>query len=105
MGLPKPTVETLLKEVRDARVVLPDFQRSFVWNADQIRELLVSILGKYYIGTFLYMDMVTSESVFALRLVEGVEKVAPGVKMASLVTVILDGQQRTTSIFYALAGP
>lgn len=105
MGLEKPTVETLFNEVRAARVVLPDFQRSFVWNADQIRELLVSILGKFYIGTFLYMDMIANDSIFALRLVEGVEKISPGAKMAPLVTVILDGQQRTTSLFYALAGP
>lgn len=105
MGLDKSTVQTLFNEVQAGRVVLPDFQRSFVWKADQIRELLVSLVGKYYVGTFLYMDMVTSSSIFALRLVEGVEKVNPGVKMHDLVTAILDGQQRTTSLFYALAGP
>jgi uncharacterized protein with ParB-like and HNH nuclease domain len=51
---PKSNPELLLGLVGEAlrgKVVLPDFQRSFVWSVPDIEELLVSILQGYFIGT------------------------------------------------------
>jgi hypothetical protein len=95
----------LLNDVYNGRVVLPDFQRSFIWEPEDVRQLLVSILGDYFIGTILLLDSLRDESIFALRLIEGVKEVNPDAKIQSIVKVILDGQQRTTALFYALYEP
>lgn len=98
-------VSELLKEVYNGSVVLPEFQRSFIWEPEDIRELLVSILGNYVIGSILCLELYKDESPFALRLIEGVEKVNNNVQMQSIVKILLDGQQRVTSLFYALYKP
>jgi len=45
-------VGDLLKSILEGRIVLPDFQRKLEWGPEDIRELLVSILEDYFIGTF-----------------------------------------------------
>jgi len=94
-----------LEEVYKGGIVLPDFQRSFIWEPEDVRELLVSVLGGYFIGSMLILEGSRDEIPFALRLIEGVDKVNPEAKIASMVKVILDGQQRTTALFYALYEP
>jgi len=98
-------IEALMHDVLHGAVVLPDFQRDFVWKPDDVRELLVSVFGDFYIGTMLYMEALSDESPFALRLVYGVETIRPETKIQSIVKVLLDGQQRTSSLFYALYAP
>ena len=49
------SVQKLIEDVRRGTLVLPDFQRRFVWKPDDVQELLVSVLGDYYIGSMLYM--------------------------------------------------
>jgi hypothetical protein len=53
----------------------------------------------------LYMDEVRTDSPFALRLVEGVEVVNPSASVQSIIKILLDGQQRTSSVFYSLYAP
>jgi hypothetical protein len=100
-----PTVKDLIEAVYRGEVVLPDFQRSFIWGPEDVRELIVSVLGGYFFGTMLIQEVFGKESPFALRFVEGVEEVNPEIKKQSIVTIILDGQQRTTALFYALYEP
>lgn len=53
---PKANPDNLLRIIEDARrakVVIPDFQRSFVWERDGIQDLLTSILRGYFMGIFL----------------------------------------------------
>ena len=49
------SLTTIIDEAVKGRIVVPDFQRSFVWDPEQVRELLVSIVGGYYIGSLLTM--------------------------------------------------
>lgn len=99
------SVRRLMEDVLAGRIVLPDFQRSFVWKPDDVKDLLVSILGKYYIGSMLYMDEPRADAPFALRFIEGVEKIRPNASIDTIIKILLDGQQRTSSIFYALYAP
>ena len=64
-----------MKDVCKGAAVLPDFQRHFVWEPEDVRELLVSVLGNYFIGSMLILEHFKDDSPFALTLVEGVEKV------------------------------
>ena len=100
-------VTELIKEAHDGSLVLPDFQRSFIWEPEDIRELLVSILGDYFIGSMLLLEHFTNDSPFALRLIEGVKEIneSATIKPRSIVKILLDGQQRTTALFYALYEP
>ncbi len=98
-------VKSLVEGVYKGEIVLPDFQRSFVWEPEDVRELLVSVLGDYFIGTMLILEIYKDDSPFALRLFEGVENVNSKAKIQSIVKIILDGQQRTTALFYALYEP
>lgn len=98
-------VSQLLNEVCNGSVVLPDFQRSFIWEPEDARELIVSVLGNYFIGSMLLLEHFKDDSPFALRLIEGVEKINGSAKMQSIVKILLDGQQRTSALFYALYEP
>ncbi len=95
-------VSDLLNEVYNGKIVLPDFQRSFIWEPEDVRELLVSVLGGYFIGSMLTIDSTKDDSPFALRLIEGVKEVNNKAEIQNLVKILLDGQQRTTALFYAL---
>jgi uncharacterized protein with ParB-like and HNH nuclease domain len=100
-----PTVKDLVEGAYKGEVVIPDFQRSFIWEPDDVKELLDSVLRCYFFGTMLVQEVFSKESPFALRLIEGVKEVNPEAKLQSIVTIILDGQQRTTALFYALYEP
>ncbi|MEM4066528.1 MAG: DUF262 domain-containing protein [Candidatus Micrarchaeaceae archaeon] len=97
-------VTELLNGVCNGNIVLPEFQRSFIWEPEDVRELLVSILGGYSIGSMLTIDAIKDNSPFALRLIEGVNEVNDKIEIQNSVNILLDGQQRTTALFYALYG-
>lgn len=107
---PRANPEKLLTIIEGAfqgKVVLPEFQRSFVWTRENIEELLVSIMQGYFIGTFLILDTPPEQAIFPFRSVEGREKLFMdnGANLHPTVRLVLDGQQRITSLFYVLYEP
>ena len=77
---------------------LPDFQRGWVWDDDHIRSLLASISLSYPIGAVMTLVAGNPDVNFKARLLEGVAlAVAPPPEL-----LLLDGQQRLTSLFQAL---
>ena len=76
---------------------LPDFQRDWVWDDNHIRSLLASISLSYPIGAIMTLETGNPDVRFAPRSIRG----APArVKEPSFL--LLDGQQRLTSLFLAL---
>jgi len=78
MDIPKANPENLLEIVKDAyraKVVVPEFQRSFVWSRENIEEFLASIIQGYFVGTFLMLDTTPEHPMFPFRVVEGLETV------------------------------
>ncbi|MBI4445995.1 MAG: DUF262 domain-containing protein [Acidobacteria bacterium] len=98
---------TIISGVYDGKVVVPEFQRSFVWWRQDIEELLASIFQGYFVGTLLLLDTPVRQPMFPFRKVEGLEKVNPGAdpNRHGTVRLVLDGQQRVSSLFYALHEP
>ncbi|NEQ39136.1 MAG: DUF262 domain-containing protein [Okeania sp. SIO3I5] len=92
----------IIKSAVAGKVVIPDFQRSFVWKKDDIQDLLTSLLQGYFIGIFLMLDTPRKNPMFPFRSVEGMTE-KPNV--TETVTLVLDGQQRITSLYYALYEP
>ncbi len=112
MGIetPKANPENLLSIIKDTysgKVMIPEFQRSFVWWRENVEQLLVSILEGYFIGTFLMLDTPADKPLFPFRTVEGLKDVNPSAEPRnySTVKVVLDGQQRISSLFYVLYEP
>jgi hypothetical protein len=94
-GIQKEFLHSLLNETADGKAQLPEFQRGWVWPLENIRSLLASISLGYPVGTVM-MLRTGGEVRFKQRPIEGVT--ADG----NAERLILDGQQRLTSLFQAL---
>lgn len=81
---------------------LPQFQRSFVWDSGSIRDLIHSVFCQYYIGSLLILNCDPQRPPFHPVKLRG----APDDGVAQPVKeLVLDGQQRLTSLLYALYAP
>lgn len=87
----------LLGELDSGQLALPDFQRSFVWAPDATRELIVSIIRSFPAGALLFLQ--GGGAAFKARAAEQ----APPLSVRPN-TLVLDGQQRLTSLYQALYG-
>ena len=95
----KTALSKLLEQIVEGKIQLPDFQRGWVWDDAHIRSLLVSIARSFPIGSVMLLET-GGTARFQIRLVEGVE-LAPGAN-APVENLILDGQQRLTSLTQVL---
>lgn len=106
---PKANPERLFGLVEDAfagKVVVPEFQRPFVWPRDSIEELLTSLLQGYFVGTFLMLHTPSHDPLFPCRLLEGVKEAGGATDLTGpTLQLVLDGQQRLTSLAYARYEP
>ena len=85
----------LLDDCHRGIIQLPDFQRSWVWDEDRIKSLIASVSRAFPVGALMSLD--TGGPVnFKPRPVEGAPPDAKGVSPQSL---LLDGQQRMTSLY------
>jgi hypothetical protein len=96
----KTALGKLLEEVVEGKIQLPDFQRGWVWDDEHIRSLLVSIARSFPIGAVMLLES-GGDARFQVRPVEGVA-LAKNMKPERL---ILDGQQRLTSLTQVLKLP
>jgi hypothetical protein len=95
----EPALPDLLREISRGQIQLPDFQRGWVWDDDHIRSLIASVSLSYPIGAVMLLQTGGDGAQFQPRPVQGVTN-ANDVKPELL---ILDGQQRMTSLYLALA--
>ena len=94
----EPSLPDLLRDIHAGKIQLPDFQRGWVWDDDHIRSLIASISLSYPIGAVMLLQAGGDGAQFQPRPVQGVD-VDPEKKPEYL---ILDGQQRMTSLYLAL---
>jgi len=85
MAIEQLKVHEIVKQAVSKNVDIPEFQREFVWDPEQVKKLAESLYRNYPVGSFLLWD--SSEYQEA--------KTAEGTP-ASLW--IVDGQQRTTAL-------
>jgi hypothetical protein len=85
----------LLEDCHRGALQLPDFQRSWVWDEDRIKSLIASISRAFPVGALMTLD--TGGDVnFKPRPVEGAPSAA---RMVTPSSLLLDGQQRMTSLY------
>ncbi len=87
-------ISTILDSIEMGNVALPEFQRGYVWGRDQVRELMRSLYRRYPVGSLLVWT--TEAQSTATR----GGAAAPG----NVVKLLLDGQQRITSLYGVVRG-
>lgn len=97
---PQHTLDRYLDWTVNGTIQLPDFQRGYKWDDERIRQLLVTILRGHPMGVVMLLDTDNDEVRFKPRPVEGVD-IDQSVEPSHL---LLDGQQRLTSLTQALTG-
>lgn len=94
----KESLFDLLRSIKEGKTQLPDFQRGWVWDDEHIKSLLASISLSYPIGAVMILQTGNDEVRFKPRPVDGVTLDHP----IEPERLILDGQQRLTSLFRSL---
>ena len=85
----------LLEECGRGIIQLPDFQRSWVWDEERIKSLIASVSRAFPVGALMSLD--TGGPVnFKPRPVEGAP---PEARQTTPQSLLLDGQQRMTSLY------
>ncbi len=87
-------IGVILDQIDLGSVALPEFQRGYVWNRDQVRGLMQSLYYGYPVGSLLVWVTQTHEVN-----TRGEREPRPGV-----VNLLLDGQQRITSLYGMVRG-
>ncbi len=104
------TISKIMEEI-NIKYFLPDIQRPYVWTPEQIYALYDSIMRGYPISTFLFweapaniIDTLTPRYEFlTANKKEYIDKVNTDMKK-EIYSLVLDGQQRLTSLFLTLKG-
>ncbi len=95
----KTPLPQMIREIIDGKVQLPDFQRGWVWDDEHVRSLLVSVARSFPVGAVMLLE--TGGDVrFQVRPIENLT--FPG-KLPEPERLILDGQQRLTTLTQVLA--
>jgi len=87
-------VSTILDHIDSGHMALPEFQRGYVWNRDQVRGLFGSLYRRHPVGGLLVW---ATESKTATHR-------GDGALAAGIVKLLLDGQQRMTSLYGVVRG-
>lgn len=87
-------ISTILDHIDSGHMALPEFQRGYVWNRDQVRGLFDSLYRRHPVGGLLVWA--TEAKTAAHR--------GDGPLVAGIVKLLLDGQQRMTSLYGVVRG-
>ena len=88
-------LEHLLGDIESGRLALPDIQRPFVWKPAQVRDLFDSLYRGFPVGTLMLWE--TGAEV-------GAKQVGGGAADSVPRLLIIDGQQRLTSLYSVMKG-
>lgn len=83
-------ISTLLGQIETGQIGLPELQRPFVWNRSQVRDLLDSLYRGYPAGYFLFWQASPDQ---------GSNPIGTDAKQTTPTLLVVDGQQRLTSLF------
>jgi len=88
------TVSAILDHIDTGFMALPEFQRGYVWNRDQVRGFFDSLYKRHPVGSLLVWATDATKATY-----RGDGKLAQGT-----VKLLLDGQQRITSLYGVIRG-
>jgi hypothetical protein len=87
--------EDILNDLEALEIVVPEFQREYVWSKEQAKQLMVSLFSEYPVGSLLVWKTDNPPEIKN----DAINKEKPG-----LWKVLLDGQQRLTTLYLLIKG-
>ncbi|WP_462326140.1 DUF262 domain-containing protein [Desulfoplanes sp.] len=87
-------IATILDQIDAGFIALPEFQRGYVWNRDQVRALMTSLYKRHPVGSLLVWATQANQAAH-----RGDNDPASGI-----IELLLDGQQRITSLYGIIRG-
>lgn len=88
-------IQELLDSIAKSDLVLPEFQREYVWTKERAKQLMVSLLKDYPVGSLLLWKTANPPEL------KNIKKLP---EHLGTISVILDGQQRLTALFLMISG-
>lgn len=88
-------LQSIILDIEMGKIGLPDLQRPFVWENFQVRNLLDSMYRGFPVGYLLFWEP---------TLDTGKKTIGENLKQSSPKLLIVDGQQRLTSLFAVFTG-
>jgi len=88
-------VQQLIDGIQKRDMVLPEFQREYVWSREQAKQLMASLTKDYPVGGMLFWN---TDAPPELKNIDELPD-----KLGTL-DVILDGQQRMTTLYLLIMG-
>lgn len=95
---PQPPLSDYLKWTTSGYLQLPDFQRGWTWEDERVRSLLVTVLRGHPMGAVMLLETGNDLVRFKPKPIEGTK----GPAVVEPKFLLLDGQQRLTSLTQAL---
>jgi hypothetical protein len=88
------TISALIEQIKRGELILPEFQRGYVWKLDQVKSYILSMYRGYPTGHFLIWK--TYKPQVARGKLQSSD--------SSFSRLILDGQQRLTTVYAMFEG-
>ena len=85
----------LIEDIKQGEVALPDIQRPFVWGTTKARDLLDSMYKGFPVGYLLFWETGVEA---------GARQIGVSAKAKVPRLLIVDGQQRLTSLYAVITG-
>jgi hypothetical protein len=89
------SLSKLIEDIDTGEIGLPDIQRPFVWTPAKVRDLFDSMYNGFPVGYLLFWGNIAAN---------GARQIGEGSKQAVPRLLIVDGQQRLTSLYAVLKG-
>lgn len=88
-------IRTILEKIDEKQLFIPAFQREYVWKRDDAKQLIDSLIKEYPTGTMLTWETANPPEL------KGPHKYD---EKQGAVRLLLDGQQRITSLYMLITG-
>ena len=88
-------ISDLIDSIRKRDLVVPEFQREFVWTKEKSKQLMVSLVKTYPVGSLLFWKTDKPPELKNIRELP---------ERFGTIQVLLDGQQRLTALYMLIAG-
>ena len=89
------SLSKLVEDIKMGEIGLPELQRPFIWSNAKVRDLFDSMYRGFPVGYLLFWANGTGN---------GHRQIGTGTKQAAARLLIVDGQQRLTSLYAVLKG-
>lgn len=96
-------ISDIISRIDAGTIAIPRFQRYYQWRPSQVRDLLDSIFHEFFVGNLFLWDVEDNDRErCGITPVEGSDIPYENLKGDEIV---IDGQQRITSLYYAIKAP